>query len=112
MKFYQKPSCTTCRKAKKWLGENGVKAQEIDLNQGLSESDLDALIGTRDYLKFLNFRNELYREKKMKTNPPSRAEAIRLMSQHPNLIRRPILVQGSKIALGFDEDEFRELTGA
>jgi len=110
MKFYQKPTCSTCRKAKKWLQEQGVKVQEVDLNQGLSEHDLDALIGTRDYLKFLNFRNELYPERKMKTNPPSRAEAIKLMSQHPNLIRRPILVQGSKIALGFDEDQFRDLT--
>jgi arsenate reductase len=110
MKFYQKPTCSTCRKAKKWLQEQAVKVQEIDLNQGLSEADLDALIGKRDYLKFLNFRNELYRERKMKTNPPSRAEAIKLMSKHPNLIRRPILVQGSKIVLGFDEDQFRELT--
>jgi Spx/MgsR family transcriptional regulator len=110
MTFYQKPTCSTCRKAKKWLQEQDVKVTEIDLNQGLSEVDLDALIGQRDYLKFLNFRNELYRERKMKTNPPSRADAIKLMSQHPNLIRRPILVQGSKIALGFDEDQFRELT--
>jgi arsenate reductase-like glutaredoxin family protein len=46
----------------------------------------------------------------MKAHPPSRREAIKLMSKHPNLIRRPILVQGSKIALGFDEDQFRELT--
>ena len=110
MKFYQKPSCSTCRKAKEWLGENGVKVTEVNLNQGLSEADLDALIGTRDYIKFLNFRNELYRERKMKTNPPSRAEAIRLMAKHPNLIRRPILVSGSKIALGFDADEFGKLT--
>ena len=106
MKFYQKPTCSTCRKAKKWLGENQIKVTEVDLNQGLSEAELDALIGKRDYLKFLNFRNELYREKRMKAQPPSRAEAIRLMSQHPNLIRRPILVKGSKIALGFDEAEF------
>jgi arsenate reductase (glutaredoxin) len=110
MDFYQKPTCSTCRKAKKWLHENGVKVREINLNQGLSESQIDALIGTRDYLKFLNFRNELYRERKMKANPPSRTEAIRLMSRHPNLIRRPILVDGSKIALGFDETEFRELS--
>ena len=109
MKFYQKPTCSTCRKAKKWLGEKQIKVTEIDLNRGLSEAELDALIGERDYLKFLNFRNELYREKKMKANPPSRAEAIRLMSQHPNLIRRPILVKGSKITLGFDEAEFSEI---
>ena len=111
MKFYQKPTCSTCRKAKKWLAGQGVKFddakfEDIDLNQGLSEADLDALIGKRDYLKFLNFRNEMYRERKMKANPPTRAEAIALMSKHPNLIRRPILVKGAKIALGFAEAEF------
>ena len=47
----------------------------------------------------------------MKEKLPSREEAIRLMAKHPNLIRRPILVQGSKIALGFDEEAFRKLTG-
>ncbi len=111
MTFYQKPACSTCRKAKKWLAENGVKAEEIDLNRGLSEAEIEALIGTRDYTKFLNFRNELYRERKMKTNPPSRTEAITLMARHPNLIRRPLLVKGTKIAIGFDEDQFRALSG-
>jgi len=80
MKFYQKPTCSTCRKAKKWLQEKGLKVEEIDLNQGLSEAKIEKLIGTRDYIKFLNFRNELYRERKMKTNPPSRSAAIKLMS--------------------------------
>lgn len=111
MKFYQKPTCSTCRKAKKWLLEQGVRVEEIDLNQGLTEAQIDALIGARDYKQFLNFRNELYRERKMKLNPPPRAEAIRLMAKRPNLIRRPILVKGSKIALGFDERQFRELSG-
>lgn len=111
MKFYQKPTCSTCRKAKKWLAANGVKADQIDLNRGLSEAEIDTLIGTRDYTKFLNFRNALYRERKMKANPPSRTEAIKLMAKHPNLIRRPLLVKGSKIAIGFDADEFRALSG-
>jgi len=109
MKFYQKPTCSTCRKAKKWLDQQGVKFSEVDLNQGLTVSEIDALIGKRDYLKFLNFRNELYRERKMKANPPSREMAVKLMSQHPNLIRRPLLVKGSQIAIGFDESEFRAI---
>ena len=36
----------------------------------------------------------------MKTKPPSREEALELMSQHPNLIKRPILVDGARIVLG------------
>jgi arsenate reductase-like glutaredoxin family protein len=40
----------------------------------------------------------------MKENPPPREEALRLMSEHPNLIKRPILVKGGEMVLGFDEE--------
>jgi arsenate reductase len=70
---------------------------------------LEALIGDRDYTTFLNSRNELYRDMGMKENPPSRAEAIRLMAKNPNLIKRPILVKGRKIVLGFDETQYQSL---
>lgn len=39
----------------------------------------------------------------MKDNPPPRVESLRLMSEKPNLIKRPILLSGSRIVLGFDE---------
>jgi arsenate reductase-like glutaredoxin family protein len=81
----------------------------VDLNRGLSEKELDALIGERDYKLFLNTRNELYRERGMKEKPPPRAEAIALMSKNPNLIRRPLLVAGSRILFGFDQDEWKRV---
>jgi arsenate reductase-like glutaredoxin family protein len=70
---------------------------------------LNALIGDRDYKTFLNTRNELYREKNMKESPPSRAEAIALMAKNPNLIKRPILVKGKQILLGFNPEEMRKV---
>ena len=39
----------------------------------------------------------------MKENPPSRAEALALMAANPNLIRRPILLKGKEMVLGWDE---------
>jgi len=45
---------------------------------------------------------------KMKESPPSRAAAIEFMAKHPNLIRRPILVKGKQILLGFNQDEMRK----
>jgi arsenate reductase (glutaredoxin) len=84
------------------------ESRDLD-KQPLSEFDLDKFIGTRDYKNFLNARNELFRERKMAEKPPSRAEAIKLMSKTPNLIRRPLLVQGSRIIIGFDEPAYRIL---
>jgi arsenate reductase-like glutaredoxin family protein len=92
------------------LRNSGIEVQERDLgSEPLGVTELDALIGKRDYREFLNPRNELYRERKMKEKPPARAEALKLMSENPNLIRRPILVDGQKILLGFDEKAWKEL---
>jgi len=86
-----------------------VDFEEIDLNRGLPVEELDRLIGGRDYRRFLNSRNELYRERGMKEKPPTREEALRLMAAHPNLIKRPILVKGDRIVLGYEEEEIRAL---
>ena len=104
IQLYLKPNCSTCRKARALLCERGFAFREIDLNDGLSEAELDRLIGERDYRQFLNTRNELYRERGMRLNTPSRAEALRLMSKHPNLIKRPILVRRERILLGCDAE--------
>ncbi|MGP8248089.1 MAG: arsenate reductase family protein [Bryobacteraceae bacterium] len=109
MKLYLKPNCTTCRKAKAFLVEQGALFEQIDLNRGLTVAELDHLIGARDYRLFLNSRNELYRERGMKQNPPARAEALELMSQHPNLIKRPIAVKSGKLVLGWNEAKLRSL---
>jgi arsenate reductase-like glutaredoxin family protein len=83
-------------------------SRDLD-NPPLSESELDKLIGARDYKDFLNTRNDLYRERDMAQKPPTRSEAINLMSKTPNLIRRPLLVRGSQIIIGFDEAAYRIL---
>jgi len=88
----------------------GAELESRDLDkQRLSETELDELIADRDYREFLNTRNELYRTRRMKEHPPSRAEAIKLMANEPNLIRRPVVLRGSRIVLGFDEEAYRKL---
>jgi len=108
--FYQKPTCTTCRKAKALLQELNIDFTSRDLDkERLSESELDQLIGQRDYKGFLNSRNELYRTRNMAEHPPTRSEALKLMAKEPNLIRRPLLIAGSQIVVGFDEAAYRKL---
>jgi arsenate reductase (glutaredoxin) len=92
------------------LLEEKVEFESRDLDkQRLTGAELEELIGKRDYKEFLNTRNEFYRERSMKEKPPSRAEAINLMAKKPNLVRRPILVNGSQIILGFEEEAYRKL---
>ena len=110
VKFLQKPTCTTCRKAKVFLERLGVELELRNLDtERLNETELDKLMGKQDHRKFLNTRNELYRSRRMKDKPPGRAEAIKLMAKNPNLIRRPVVIRGEEIVLGHDEDAFRKM---
>jgi Spx/MgsR family transcriptional regulator len=108
--FLHKPNCTTCRKAKKFMEKRGFQLYFRDLGkERLSSSEIEELIGNHDYRDFLNSRNELYRKAKMKVAPPPRKEAIRMMAEEPNLIRRPVILAGGHLVLGFDEKGMAKL---
>jgi Spx/MgsR family transcriptional regulator len=110
VQFLQKPTCTTCRKARAYMENRGFDLHSRNLDkERLSSDELEDLIGDRDHRDFLNTRNELYRRKKMKQNPPTRAEAIRMMLAEPNLIRRPVIVAGGRVVLGFDQEKIDRL---
>ncbi len=103
--FLQKPTCATCRKARKFLEKRGVHLHYRDLvKDRLSPSELEKLIGKHDHEEFLNPRSEIFRKKKMKDKPPSRREAIGLMAKNPDLIRRPVIVAGGRLVIGYDEN--------
>ena len=92
--------------------QEGAELELRDIGKDrLTENELDALIGAGDYRKFLNPRNELYRERKLGENPPARAEAIRLMAREPNLIRRPVVIAGGRMVLGYEEAVLRAMAG-
>ena len=104
IRFLQKPGCTTCRKAQKFMERRGYQLQFRDLwEEPLSAAELEKLIGPRDHAEFLNTHSEAYREKNLAENPPTRREAIRMMAKEPRLIRRPVIVAGGRVVVGFDE---------
>jgi arsenate reductase-like glutaredoxin family protein len=41
--------------------------------------------------------------------PRTKKEAIDMMMEQPNLIRRPIVVRGNKVIFGFDKDKYQKL---
>ena len=103
--FLAKSTCATCRKARRFMEKRGYKLNYRDLvKDRLSASELQKLIGKHDHEDFLNPRSEIFRKKKMKDKPPSRREAIGLMAKNPDLIRRPVVVAGGRVVVGYDEN--------
>lgn len=92
--------------------KSGATLEERDLGKSpLTEAELRELFRGRDPRQYLNPRNETYRRLDMKNNPPDPDTTLRMMAKEPNLIRRPLVVRGSAMVAGFDEEAFRKLLG-
>lgn len=92
------------------MRELGAAPAERDFGkQPLTVEELGRLFGVRPLEPFLNTRHEIYRARDMKRALPPREELLRLIAENPNLMRRPLLVAGDEIVVGFDEAAYRRL---
>jgi arsenate reductase-like glutaredoxin family protein len=102
-RFIWKKSCDTCRRFKKQLDAWGVDYDGREMNaEPLNSADIDELMGTRPVKPFLNTRNAVYRERKLGQNQPSRTDAIKLIAETNNLLKRPVLIVGDEYVIGND----------
>lgn len=103
--FLAKSTCPACRQARRFMEKRGYHLNYRDLvKDRLSAAELEKLIGRHDHEDFLNPRSEIFQKNKMGDNPPSRREAIGLMARNPELIRRPVIVAGGRVVIGYDEN--------
>jgi arsenate reductase-like glutaredoxin family protein len=80
---------------------------QIDINtEPPTREFLEKHIDPERFLDFVSTRSPVFKTRPL---PASKQEAIALMMENPNLIRRPILVKGSKIIFGFDKDQYGHL---
>jgi arsenate reductase-like glutaredoxin family protein len=80
--------------------------EEIDINRNPPTREfLEKHIDANRFLDFVSTRSPVFKQHPL---PKSKQEAIDLMMENPNLIRRPILIKGSKVIFGFDKDRYRD----
>jgi len=114
LKFYGYNKCDTCRRAKKWLESKGHKLEEIDITS--QPPSLEALRkcivqSGRPLKDFLNRSGQQYRALNMKEKVKSLSEAelLKLLAQEGRLLKRPLVTDGKRTSVGFDESEFKSL---
>lgn len=85
--------------------ELGAELESRDLSTGrLTEAELEALVGQRDYKEFLNPRNEPYRTQNGKEHTPSRGEAIGAAGQRAQSVSQAGADSPLTMVLRFDEE--------
>ncbi len=84
-----------------------MEVEEIDINKHPPTREfLEKHVEADHFLDYVSMRSPVWKQRPL---PKSKKEAIDLMLQNPNLIRRPILVRGSKVIFGFDKDRYGRL---
>ncbi|KUP07398.1 regulatory protein MgsR [Bacillus coahuilensis m2-6] len=111
--FYTYPSCTSCRKAKKWLTKEGVAFNERHLfRETPSYEDVIKLLSmtTEGIDEILATRSESYKKLNLDLNELPLSQVVKLLVDDPKLLRRPILTDGQKLVVGYNPEALRSLT--
>ncbi|MCE4050254.1 MULTISPECIES: arsenate reductase family protein [Bacillaceae] len=111
--YYWYPKCSTCRKAKKWLDDNGVSYKDVHIVENPpSRSTLEDLYKNSglELKKFFNTSGQRYRDLglKDKMKDMSDSELLDILASDGMLIKRPLTTDGKKVTLGFKEEDFKE----
>ena len=114
MKFYHYPKCGTCRKASKWLADHGIEVEAIDIvDSPPSKSRLEDYYkrSGRELKAFFNTSGQSYRQGdfKEKLATMSDAQMLGALAADGKLIKRPLLDTGSRVFVGFREEDYAEL---
>lgn len=84
-----------------------MDVEERDINKTPPEREfLEKHVDKDRFLDYVSTRSPVFKQRAL---PRSKKEAIDLMVQQPNLIRRPVLIRGSQVIFGFDKDAYAKL---
>ncbi len=116
IRFYGYEKCATCRHAKAYLTRRGVSFEEIDITRTPPpKSLLAAVLASGEYrlAELFNRSGELYRTMDMKDKLKLMDEPalLELLAAHGKLIKRPVVTDGRKYTVGFDEARMKRVWG-
>lgn len=114
--FYWYPNCGTCKKAKKWLDEKQLDYEAVHIvDNPPSRSELEELYkkSSLELKKFFNTSGKKYRELglKDKVKTATEDELLDILASDGMLLKRPIITDGEKVTVGFNEEKFNETWG-
>lgn len=115
VKVYQYAKCSTCRKALKWLDQQGVGYDSVDIvtTPPKKAELLRALKSGVPLKKLFNTSGQSYREGGWgaKLATLSQAQALDALAADGKLVKRPFISSGDAVLVGFDEASYERTFG-
>jgi regulatory protein spx len=108
--IYTTPSCSSCRKAKKWLDEHKVPYEEKNLfNHRISDMDIDLMLhhAENGFDDIISTRSKIFKEQELDVDDMSVSELKNFIINHPSVLKRPIIVDSKRMQVGYNDEEIR-----
>ncbi|MCH5172437.1 MAG: transcriptional regulator Spx [Erysipelotrichales bacterium] len=110
IKIYTSPSCSSCRKVKKWFESQKIDYIERSIfSPSFNEKDIYEILeksenGTED---IISTKSKIIKENKIDLDKLSTSQLIKFILDNPTVLKRPIIVDDSKIQIGYNSEEIR-----
>ena len=108
IKIYTSPSCSSCRKAKKWFEKYNIPYVERSIfSPNLNANELKELLeksenGTDD---IISLRSKVVKEGNVDFDSMSISQMIEFIRKNPSVLKRPIMVDDRRIQVGYNAEE-------
>lgn len=110
IKIYTTSSCSSCRKAKKWMEDFQIPYKEINLFVKHLERDelMKILMRTENGLDdIVSKRSKVISEGNVDIDSFTISEAVDFLLENPSALKRPIIIDDTHFQIGYNEDEIR-----
>ena len=108
LKVLVSPSCSSCRKVRKWLDDNNIEYRAIDIfsDQLTYDDVLEAIVksenGTED---IVSTRSKVFQEGNVDLEELSVSAFIRFVLENPSVLKRPIIIDDHRLQVGYNAEE-------
>lgn len=110
IQIYTTPSCSSCRKAKKWFEEHRIEYREKNIfNIKLTKDDIFLMLKNTEngFDDIISTRSKVFQEQNLDIEDMSMRELTDFIIKNPSVLRRPIIIEDAKMQVGYNEDEIR-----
>lgn len=110
IKIYTTPSCSSCRKAKKWLDKYLIEYTEKNIfTQPLTNEDIDKMLlnAENGFDDIISTRSKVFKEKELDIEDMLMSELKEFIMENPSVLKRPIIVDETRMQVGYNEEEIR-----
>lgn len=108
--LYITPSCTSCRKAKKWFQENKLPYRERNIfSEPITKEEIKEILsltvdGTEE---IISTRSKVFQELDVDFDQLTLNDLYTLIQKHPGILKRPIIMDEKRLQVGYSAEEIR-----